>query len=140
LKNVDVDLPRDSIVVFTGVSGSGKSSLAFGTLAVATYTGLFDHVRRIFAATPEARRRHYNAGRFSFNVASGRCPTCEGEGFVMSGWATYGWGNPRQSCPEARPSESSSPPDSSAPTAQTHCTYSTSRPRDCTQPTPTGCW
>lgn len=50
---------------------------------VATYTGLFDHVRTLFAATPEARRRHYNAGRFSFNVASGRCPTCEGEGFVM---------------------------------------------------------
>ena len=50
---------------------------------VATYTGLFDHVRKLFAATPEARRRHYNAGRFSFNVASGRCPTCEGEGFVM---------------------------------------------------------
>lgn len=50
---------------------------------VATYTGLFDHVRKLFAATPKARRRHYNAGRFSFNVASGRCPTCEGEGFVM---------------------------------------------------------
>jgi len=50
---------------------------------VATYTGLFDHVRRLIAATPEARRRRYNAGRFSFNVASGRCPTCEGEGFVM---------------------------------------------------------
>lgn len=50
---------------------------------VATYTGLFDHVRRLFAATPEARRRDYKAGRFSFNVASGRCPTCEGEGFVM---------------------------------------------------------
>jgi excinuclease ABC subunit A len=50
---------------------------------VATYTSMFDHVRKLFAATPEARRRHYNAGRFSFNVASGRCPTCEGEGFVM---------------------------------------------------------
>ncbi|MDT7578334.1 MAG: excinuclease subunit [Pseudonocardiales bacterium] len=50
---------------------------------VATYTSLFDHVRKLFAATPEARRRHYNAGRFSFNVASGRCPTCDGEGFVM---------------------------------------------------------
>lgn len=50
---------------------------------VATYTGLFDHVRRLFAATPEARRRRYNPGRFSFNVAGGRCPTCEGEGFVM---------------------------------------------------------
>jgi excinuclease ABC subunit A len=49
---------------------------------LATYTGLFDHVRRIFAATPEARRRRYDAGQFSFNVAKGRCPTCEGEGFV----------------------------------------------------------
>lgn len=50
---------------------------------LATYTGLFDHVRRLFAETPLARRRHYGAGRFSFNVAQGRCPTCEGEGFVM---------------------------------------------------------
>jgi excinuclease ABC subunit A len=49
---------------------------------LATYTGLFDHVRKLFAATPLARRRHYDAGRFSFNVAKGRCPTCEGEGFV----------------------------------------------------------
>ena len=49
---------------------------------LATYTGLFDHVRRIFAATKAARARHYTAGRFSFNVAQGRCETCEGEGFV----------------------------------------------------------
>jgi excinuclease ABC subunit A len=49
---------------------------------LATYTGLFDAVRKLFAATPAARRRHYDAGRFSFNVAKGRCPTCEGEGFV----------------------------------------------------------
>jgi excinuclease ABC subunit A len=49
---------------------------------LATYTGLFDHVRKLFAATPAARKRHYDAGRFSFNVAKGRCPTCEGEGFV----------------------------------------------------------
>jgi excinuclease ABC subunit A len=50
---------------------------------LATYTGLFDHVRKAFAATPAARKRRYDAGGFSFNVASGRCPTCEGEGFVM---------------------------------------------------------
>ncbi|MBL9105298.1 MAG: excinuclease ABC subunit UvrA [Myxococcales bacterium] len=49
---------------------------------LATYTGLFDHVRKLFAATPTARARRYDAGRFSFNVAGGRCETCEGEGFV----------------------------------------------------------
>ena len=50
---------------------------------LATYTGLFDHVRKLFAATKAARARHYDAGRFSFNVAKGRCETCDGEGFVM---------------------------------------------------------
>ncbi len=50
---------------------------------LATYTGLFDHVRRLFAETKEAKARRYDAGRFSFNVAKGRCDTCEGEGFVM---------------------------------------------------------
>jgi excinuclease ABC subunit A len=49
---------------------------------LATYTGLFDAVRKIFAATPMARRRRYDAGRFSFNMPKGRCETCEGEGFV----------------------------------------------------------
>src|SRR5204862_5638296 len=49
---------------------------------LATYTGLFDHVRRIFAGTKAARARRYTAGRFSFNVVQGRCETCEGEGFV----------------------------------------------------------
>ncbi|MGI4875503.1 MAG: excinuclease ABC subunit A [Janthinobacterium lividum] len=50
---------------------------------LATYTGLFDQVRQLFAATPEARQRRYDAGRFSFNVAKGRCENCQGEGFVM---------------------------------------------------------
>ncbi|OLF53361.1 excinuclease ABC subunit UvrA [Pseudomonas chlororaphis] len=49
---------------------------------LATYTGLFDHVRKLFAATPEAQALGYDAGQFSFNVAKGRCPACEGEGFV----------------------------------------------------------
>ncbi|KQV90380.1 excinuclease ABC subunit A [Massilia sp. Root351] len=50
---------------------------------LATYTGLFDHVRKLFAATRQARARRYDAGRFSFNVAKGRCANCAGEGFVM---------------------------------------------------------
>ncbi len=50
---------------------------------LATYTGLFDPVRKLFAESKMARARHYEAGRFSFNISKGRCPTCEGEGFVM---------------------------------------------------------
>lgn len=50
---------------------------------LATYTGLFDDVRKLFAATKAARARRYDAGRFSFNVAKGRCETCQGEGSVM---------------------------------------------------------
>lgn len=49
---------------------------------LATYTGLFDHVRKLFAGTRAAKARRYSVGRFSFNVAAGRCETCEGEGFV----------------------------------------------------------
>ena len=49
---------------------------------LATYTGLFDHVRKLFASTTEARGKRYSAGRFSFNVKGGRCETCDGEGFV----------------------------------------------------------
>jgi excinuclease ABC subunit A len=49
---------------------------------LATYTGLFDAVRKVFAATPEAQRRGFGVGRFSFNVPEGRCDTCQGEGFV----------------------------------------------------------
>jgi excinuclease ABC subunit A len=49
---------------------------------LATYTGLFDAVRKEFAATDAAKVRGFGAGRFSFNVAGGRCETCQGEGFV----------------------------------------------------------
>src|SRR5687768_18156058 len=49
---------------------------------LATYTGLFDPVRKLFAATRMAKARRYDAGHFSFNLPKGRCDTCAGEGFV----------------------------------------------------------
>ncbi|RYF57229.1 MAG: excinuclease ABC subunit UvrA [Comamonadaceae bacterium] len=49
---------------------------------LATYTGVFDPIRKLFAATRSARAKGYDAGRFSFNVARGRCENCEGEGMV----------------------------------------------------------
>jgi excinuclease ABC subunit A len=49
---------------------------------LATYTGMFDAVRKLYANTEESRARGYRAGRFSFNVPEGRCETCQGEGFV----------------------------------------------------------
>ncbi|OII38989.1 ABC transporter [Curtobacterium sp. MMLR14_010] len=109
LQDIDVDLPLGVLTAVTGVSGSGKSSLVGGVLPsaalessivdrvvvvdqkaigrtprsnLATYTGLFDAVRAAFAATPEARSRGWTAGRFSFNVAGGRCEVCQGEGSV----------------------------------------------------------
>jgi excinuclease ABC subunit A len=48
----------------------------------ATYTGVFDHVRRLFSQTPEARMRGYQPGRFSFNVRGGRCEACAGDGQI----------------------------------------------------------
>ncbi|SHK14146.1 excinuclease ABC subunit UvrA [Thermocrinis minervae] len=48
----------------------------------ATYTKIFDHIRQLFANTPEARARGYDAGRFSFNVKGGRCEVCQGEGYI----------------------------------------------------------
>ena len=48
----------------------------------ATYTGVFDHVRKLFAQTPEAKMRGYQQGRFSFNVKGGRCEACSGDGTI----------------------------------------------------------
>ncbi|MGW2570464.1 ATP-binding cassette domain-containing protein [Streptomyces sp. NPDC001537] len=105
LRGVTAEFPLGVFTAVTGVSGSGKSTL-IGEITedltgvrrlvsvdqkpigrtprsnLATYTGLFDVVRKVFAATEEAQARGYGVGRFSFNVAGGRCETCQGEGFV----------------------------------------------------------
>lgn len=126
LKDVTVELPLGKLVVVSGVSGSGKSSLINDILAKelqarlhhastvpgrhddiegvkeldkaividqspigrtprsnpATYTGLFTPIRELFASTPEAKLRGYQAGRFSFNVKGGRCENCAGDGII----------------------------------------------------------
>ncbi|MDG9708483.1 excinuclease ABC subunit UvrA [Streptomyces sp. DH10] len=105
LRGVSAEFPLGAFTAVTGVSGSGKSTLigeltqdtaGVGRLVsvdqkpigrtprsnLATYTGLFDVVRKVFAATDGARERGFGVGRFSFNVAGGRCETCQGEGFV----------------------------------------------------------
>ncbi len=48
----------------------------------ATYTGVFDHIRKLFAKTPDAKRKGYQPGRFSFNVKGGRCEACAGDGTI----------------------------------------------------------
>ncbi len=48
----------------------------------ATYTGVWDHIRKLFAATPDAKVRGYGPGRFSFNVKGGRCEACKGDGTI----------------------------------------------------------
>ena len=126
LKNIDVKIPLGELVVVTGVSGSGKSSLIneilYKKLAAelnnarkfagkhdeilgiehldkvinidqspigrtprsntATYTGVFNDIRTLFASTQDAKAKGYDAGRFSFNVKGGRCESCEGDGII----------------------------------------------------------
>lgn len=126
LKNLDVDIPLGVLCCFTGVSGSGKSSLVVDSLYKhialargikvdqpgrisgiegidkiekvisidqspigrtprsnpATYTKIFDEIRKIFCATKESKKRGYKPGRFSFNVRGGRCEACRGDGQI----------------------------------------------------------
>ena len=127
LKNVDLTIPLGTMIMVTGVSGSGKSSLITETLYPilrkhfynslskpltyksidglehldkvieidqapigrsprsnpVTYINVFSEIRNIYAALPESKIRGYKIGRFSFNVAGGRCPVCEGGGMKV---------------------------------------------------------
>ena len=124
LKQVNVEIPLETLTAVTGVSGAGKSTLVNAVLHPAlkrllhgsrdpaghhrrikgvehidkvididqrpigrtprsnpaTYTKVFDEIRRVFALTPEARASGFAPGRFSFNVKGGRCEACEGDG------------------------------------------------------------
>ena len=126
LQGVDASIPLERLTVVTGVSGSGKSSLARDVLlqnlrtkvgqkepaihcigcddilgwdklerilevdqtpigktprsTPATYIGIWDDVRRLFAQTRMAKLHGWNASRFSFNTGDGRCPACDGQG------------------------------------------------------------
>jgi excinuclease ABC subunit A len=101
LSGFDVEFPLGRLVCVTGVSGSGKSTMVnellhpalehklgmkvpfpsgVQELNPATYTGAFDPIRQVFAATVEAKARGYQVGQFSFNVKGGRCEACSGQG------------------------------------------------------------
>lgn len=116
LKNVSIELPLNRLVVITGVSGSGKSSLLLSLYRIlkgdfkygsfegefkgnvlmvdskpigktprsclATYTKVWDEIRKIFAFLPESRRLGFGVSKFSFNRPEGRCDRCKGEGFI----------------------------------------------------------
>ena len=105
--DIDTTVGLGQFTAVSGVSGSGKSTLVSQVLpsllkdeglrtllitqqpigrtprsTLATYTGLFDRVRKLFASTGEARKRGWTVSRFSYNVTEGRCPTCNGEGTI----------------------------------------------------------
>ena len=107
LKKLDLKIGLGQFTSVVGVSGSGKSTLVSTVLpeelakrdmayvhitqkpigrtprsCLATYTGLFDRVRKLFASTDEAERRGWGVSNFSFNVTKGQCPTCKGEGKI----------------------------------------------------------
>lgn len=89
------DLEQNAVITLGGKITAGANAIkrlvqvdqkAIGRTPrsnLATYTGLFDPIRKLFASTPAAKKKKFDAGRFSFNVAKGRCPHCQGEGFVM---------------------------------------------------------
>jgi excinuclease ABC subunit A len=75
--SIDCGLPIDKVIVIDQ-SPIGKTPRS----NPATYTKVFDEIRKLFAKTPEAKLRGYKPGRFSFNVRGGRCETCQGDGLI----------------------------------------------------------
>jgi len=120
LQNLSLDLQLGALNVISGVSGAGKTSLLVEAVSriqagsmpeapfqrvvtvdaepigrtprsnAATYTGAFDLIRDLFAATPEAKRRGFGKGHFSFNTTGGRCEACEGAGVQEVGMRYLG--------------------------------------------------